>query len=1561
MIRRHTSYQTYYRGMLDELLKPAIDVPGEPAKVNPLASMDAANRAGPLQAILLGWSTVGDVLTFYQDRIADERALSTAREDFSAYAITRMVGYNPRPAISAHASLAFNVVADRPDAGVIIPKGTAIGNVPAEGKLPAVFETSADLCAYPGWNDVALALDDAPVPAKLAPGATRLVLAGIELVANGSAIVIRVRETLGIRMLAVIVAEALVDRAHETTLVRWEPSASNAIAGGEEVLDVSMLDLRVRPFGALAGPYALASPADRRKYALGGVSVRKDASWGSVSGGLVQSPAVLAVGRDGLFGIVGNAFMRRQWDGTWAVSTPFAGAVAQSIVVTPGGRLAVGTVTGGVFVSVDDGLTWMALGDGTVTSKERLGPYQVQRLPSLPIRSIAIDEGGEAPVVFIATDRGVASISLNGDVWTWRNNGFPGTDAKTGFAALAAMQLTFADAAGTLLVATTYGVFRSTRADAWERVQGVGSVSQIAVVPGGGLIAIGSGGVFRSDDAITWEKALDVAGTPRVLAANVGTVAVAAGSDVYVSDDGGTTWASVPNMLKSTVSAIAVGRDGIIAVSAPFIDDPAGDWPGLELAGNTLWLDRELVVAPGDLLVVSSNDTQNGTSEAYVVRSSATELRADFGLVGISTRVTLDRRLSPLLCDARRVVVYLGARSRFVVPVKREAPASPTIMLDVPRGLPALAPGRALAVEGRSPRILLRGIAGGAIRLDARGDGTVDVRPAFSSDDALTVVPDLDVDAATRYGERGIALARFDGIWICGDLDVQHGWAPLASPPIAVTGLAAQDTMLYACGVGRDGPKTSGVYAFADGAWKLVLAGVIRRLVAAHDTLWACGDHGLFEMRDGIWGIADPQFEGRAVRDVAADTTTILAATDDGIFARDARGWRRVSGLEGMSVTAVALANDRWYAGTAGAGTWQTAAGTVLWSPLDRRSRSAEVTALYADARVMFAAERGRGITSRGELLEATLASNVRAFIAVELKDGPTILAFRGVPLLPATRRAGAPVPMRRFVGILAYEHTDTQTLDAGMLPASLRGGIEGILSVKLADAETIVEEIGRAWRIRAGEPMPLYLLRREPAAMSIFEVHQFELTNPPARMNAGAPDAHLADDVPALWKLASAPAYPSTLVARADEVWYAPARANALSRSEIATVATHDRSQVLLRRPLANAYDPRTIAISANVVDATHGATIAVDEAIASGDASAPAQKADLVAKPLTNVLSEDGIPVPALDVWVRADVAQDAVAAISALADRSSDSDMVQWQCVPNFLRSDELARHYVVRQDAEGRARLTFGDGENGRKLPSGRDNVIARYRTGTGPNGNVGANALTLFQRPRPAVTRVRNPLPSSGGADAERASDLRRSVLLGLVALGRIVAQRDLVDYIQAWPAVAKVHITRSRTLRRSRAREMLVVTFAAAPGQSVDAGALLNAAQRDGATHWLLRILPYRERPFCVEARIFADPTFDANEVLAQAREALLDAYSFDARALCEDVGASSIVALLQSVRGVRAVILENLFESSTNRHNEACLTGDDGATDEAASLLVIDPEGIVLTNAVDRAEAVVR
>lgn len=115
-----------------------------------LAGLRTREADDPSMALLDAWAVGADVLTFYQERIANEGYLRTASERRSVAELARLVDYRPRPGVAASVHLAYTIDALSPP--VTIPAGARAQSIPAPGEQMQTFETSVPLHARPEWN-----------------------------------------------------------------------------------------------------------------------------------------------------------------------------------------------------------------------------------------------------------------------------------------------------------------------------------------------------------------------------------------------------------------------------------------------------------------------------------------------------------------------------------------------------------------------------------------------------------------------------------------------------------------------------------------------------------------------------------------------------------------------------------------------------------------------------------------------------------------------------------------------------------------------------------------------------------------------------------------------------------------------------------------------------------------------------------------------------------------------------------------------------------------------------------------------------------------------------------------------------------------------------------------------------------------------------------------------------------------------------------------------------------------------------------------------------------------
>jgi hypothetical protein len=129
-------------------------------------------------ALLDGWATVADVLTFYQERIANESYLATATERRSLLELGRLIGYELRPGVAASTWLAFEMeTAPGAPATSTIDAGVKVQSVPGPDEKPQTFETTKAIEARAAWT----ALTARPsTPQHLRRGLLELYLEGTQ-------------------------------------------------------------------------------------------------------------------------------------------------------------------------------------------------------------------------------------------------------------------------------------------------------------------------------------------------------------------------------------------------------------------------------------------------------------------------------------------------------------------------------------------------------------------------------------------------------------------------------------------------------------------------------------------------------------------------------------------------------------------------------------------------------------------------------------------------------------------------------------------------------------------------------------------------------------------------------------------------------------------------------------------------------------------------------------------------------------------------------------------------------------------------------------------------------------------------------------------------------------------------------------------------------------------------------------------------------------------------------------------------------------------------------------
>ena len=273
--------------------------------------------------------------------------------------------------------------------------------------------------------------------------------------------------------------------------------------------------------------------------------------------------------------------------------------------------------------------------------------------------------------------------------------------------------------------------------------------------------------------------------------------------------------------------------------------------------------------------------------------------------------------------------------------------------------------------------------------------------------------------------------------------------------------------------------------------------------------------------------------------------------------------------------------------------------------------------------------------------------------------------------------------------------------------------------------------------------------------------------------------------DTPARLRLYPAPAEhpPLTRIALRDPAgsWHvvecAPAPAQAQEPVPAGTGSPVPRGLIV---DLVGVTVPLTVdraPASGNLVLVRHGAT--TTSTLGSGDASQPGQRLRVPKAPVAADLSADGTPVSTLEVRV----------------------DGLRWQ-ERQTLSGAGPQDVYSTVLEPDGAVTVVSGDGRQGNRLRTGRNNVTASYRVGGGTEGEVPAGAISSLLGSVRGVKRVVGAGPTSGGADQDDPHRLRRLVPGRSRAGDRAVSRSDLADLALAFPGV----VARDRVARRRSGR-----------------------------------------------------------------------------------------------------------------------------------------------------------
>lgn len=1599
------TYQSFLRRMLAEL--PRHEVRSDGTASRPLEVLDPSTSRDFSASLLDAWATIGDVLTFYQERFLNEGYLSTAVEAKSISELIASLGFPLQPGIAASTWMAFSVSgAPGSPERIQVPAGTAVQSIPGTGETAQTFETSESLEARPAWNamvpspaytTVAQALAVTDTQARLVGAGTGITVGAPVLAAAGDA------SAFSFGMATTVEPNT---QARETR-VTWAPvPAGTRGTGAMAAPGVWTFARSTRLFGYNAAAWSSLNTEQKRQYRkiLGGVFLFPETGgdWTGVSGGLPATDVrALAVDEAGRIyaGTAGQGiYVSTDGGAEWSLGGPRFGDVYSLAVGVPG-RVYAGMSGGRVYRTCDGGQSWDSVSGATTLTPANGGQsteLALTRLPAAPVRAVFDDGMG---TVYAGTDFGPyrsAEATAGWSAVPLQTGNEPSTGAASPPAIPAPACWSFAMAPwGELAIGTDAGVWSADSGKVMgiglpiTTVEGQPNVVRALLADGPVLIAGTDAGLFELPahhflhPAPHWialrgpeadDSPLPITG----LATTADGLVAATPAGVFVRDGLGawvvmgtqgmpvvsppcdsppcgsppgdcgqpTPIPAPPGLNRTNVTVLAAGA-GMLVAATPYDGFPVEEWPAPPICDNLVYLSGVIPqVVKGSWIVLqqapdpTTNQPQAAVAVLKVVSAQTTTLDR-YGRRGQATEVVVEPVPGLEVFDMRATNAYAAARSIPLVSQRLPdlVPFAGT-KLKLAGALPSLPPGRSVAVNGRRIRAAAWPRAG--VFLPTK----LPAKPGF----APAGLASVDV-AAIAWGPGGTVLAG-----IAGD--------PGAAGPAA------------------------GLWSTADGGATWTLAGTalaktpVHALAAGPSAVWAAGPKGaVFTSTDGVrWTAAGTA--GMAVIALAVDSTgAVFAATADaGVQRRGADGaWcTAAAGLPAVAVRALAFAPDGGLAAGTPKGIWWLPAGGAAWTPwngglgnLDVRSLAflpngealagtggggvftatapledwtalstgldlpgaTTVVSLAAGADgVAWAGTRGAGLYAlrpggtTWKPAALGLANDVRALAAS--KAGLAV-GCGATPLLVSDGLTLASLALDPLVAVSAEYAAD---LDRGSLSTAFLQALQDVGVTVKPTATVRTQTAGQAWWI--DDAQGVLLLRLDAGAIRVRRPRGLAtLMGPPPTDPTGVPVTDSSN-------------HGGTLTPRASELLWQPAASGSASIGEVAQVAasasTGLRNTTLqLAATLQNAYDPSTVKVCGNLARATQGATQGkwpYPEVLGSGSASAAGQSFRLARSPLT---------------WVPADNPSGREAALKVWVNG------VEWTRVDSLYGQPADAAAYQVRVDENGAATITFGDGINGARLPTGVGNVTAQYRIGIGPSGNLAAGRVTILRSAPLGVRSAINPVAAEGGANGQTPAQASLSAPREARVLERVVSLHDFADYALTFPGITKA---RAQPLRDLRGRAVVVVTVAGGDGgpEEPDEGLLteLRDSMVDAGAHGRFEVLAYEPLNFVVRARIQVDPAYHAQAVVRAANQALAAAYTPDTRAIGEGVAASHAIAVLQAVPGVMGVDLGGFHLAGATPAVETWIdaqgarVGPDGSILAAQLLLPASPGGIAVVAA---------
>ncbi len=1545
-ISDYAGFRRWLLSLLPSILRPNKSEAGALAKLTTRLDDD------PAIALLDAWAVVGEVLTFYQERIANEGYLRTATERRSVLELARAIGYELKPGVAASTFLTFTVE-DAPLSPRVatIPKGTQIMSIPNKDELPQTFETIAEFTAHVDWN----VIKPRPSRPQIITNNTRqLYLNGISTQLKAGDYLLLVDEDREIHTYLLPLTDVKEDAQAGYTLVEWDEYLAIDHPQKTPLRNPKVFAFRQKAnlFGYNAPAWEdmtaevkLAAIEAKGGSIQGGVFSYSDndKKWNSVSKGLPNADILCLTIWDGMIfagtagkGIFCSKDHGKNWEPVNNGLTNFNIQTLYTNLENPRNPLFAGTSGGGVFRSKDGGKNWVLINTGNVRVEGANGTswYAVNTsLLTTIVRSILTYTSEEVDTnkatiksnlildntqasqelkiihnIFIGTDDGIYRSQTQGNDWININ-----LTNKTVYSLLYKENNLFAGTDRGLYCSLDHG-------ENWENIQFQNkALSVFALTSFNNLIFAGTdAGVFylsysSEQKPNNWKALNIIQDNPdytlakykiRSLATypedeNHYYIFAATEDGIYRTTDADNDfqWVLLSRSLSTQdITTVVCNEQKTLFAGSKFSEflptTKKQEWSDFKLPDNQIDLDTiyPQILSDSWIVLLDKNNYINNQISVAVsqAKSTSTITRKDFGLNTKITRIEPDQvlenakifRLRSTIVLVRSEELELAKELLTVNNCQQEIFQDPiqneTILLkDFIQGLQT---NQTLIVNGKRIGIQLDDV-GGIFQ-------PINVIKA----DLLSLIKDLKFEknnqglinsqvTALTYGSQKIITGTTEGIFYSTD---------------------------------------NGKY------WEPIVG-------------WSQFNQQL--KKKDIQAILN--FEQHERRNL------IFVGTAEGIFRSQDSGetWKKINlSLTYTDIRAIALYNDKLLIGTINGGVFQSENNGESWTPTSLNNTDVQAIEIQQNPSYIFAGTIRDGIfySKNGGNTWHTIntgLTNLNITALATLATGAVFAGTSGSGVFRSKNHGDRWEQINinltdleiRCLTVDANENIWLGTASGGVFYSDNQGELWQPVNTNLTNIDVrailipdnytvFVGGVGIIQSVDGFESKPVQ--RRDV----------LQLLEPPI----------LVPNAPAnyqQWKLMDKDGFQGYLTTiSSEEITLLPAATDSEVVSEVVKIQSPPTDQQMpvltLQEPLKNAYDPTTVKIYGNVVQATHGETI--EEVLGSGDGNLINQRFAIKKPPLTYIPTTT------------------ASGASSTLEMRVNG---ILWQEVSSFYPLTAQDQSYIIRIEDDGTTSVTFGDGIQGSRLPTGEENITATYRSGIGLDGNVGVDRLSLLKTRPLGIIEVTNPIPATGAAAPESLEEARLAAPSTVRTLDRIVSLQDFEDFVRGFAGIGKaqaVELWHEET-------QLVHITIASAKGAEVlqESNLYTNLiAAIDLARDPLQKVQvdSYDRLLFNLEARLLLDPRYQTEAIKDKVIAALNSTFTFERRQFGQAVTASEVVAVIQNIAGIVAVDLDALYQARRSKTLEQSLTAlqalCDPQTDlvNPAQLLLLNPAGIKLT-----------